>query len=71
MYMCVDDRVAEDTSSRINEIVPLVKFAFFTDIHPRGVDFRRFIEDTDNIFWLSTKWGDSMIICLLVAWGVL
>jgi hypothetical protein len=66
MYMCVDDRVAEDTAHRINEIVPLVRFAFFTDVHPRGVDFRRFIDDADNIFWLTTKWGgfhDNLPTC--------
>ena len=55
MYMCVDDRVAENTASQINEIIPLVKFAFFPDIHPYGLDFRQFIEDAHNVFWLSLK----------------
>lgn len=59
MYMCYDDRVAEDTASRINQIVPLVRFAFFPDIYPSGVDFRRFIEDAPNIFWLSLKGGGA------------
>lgn len=53
MYMCIDDRVAQDTASRINEIIPLVKFAFFPDIHSKGLDFRQFIEDAHNVFWLS------------------
>ena len=58
MYMCIDDRVAEDTADRIDEIVPLVRFAFFPDIDPLrgGIDFRSFIEDAHNIFWLSLKW---------------
>jgi glycosyltransferase involved in cell wall biosynthesis len=55
MYMCVDDRVAENTASQINEIIPLAKFAFFPDIHPCGLDFRDFIEDAHNVFWLSLK----------------
>ncbi len=55
MYMCIDNRVAENTSSQINEIVPLVRFAFFPDIHPRGGDFRQFIKDSSNIFWLSLE----------------
>ena len=55
MYMCVDDRVAENTASQINEIIPLVRFAFFPDIHPYGLDFRQFIEDSHNVFWLSLK----------------
>jgi hypothetical protein len=53
--MCVDDRVAENTASQINEIIPLVKFAFFPDIHPYGLNFRQFIEDAHNVFWLSLK----------------
>jgi hypothetical protein len=57
MYMCADDRVAQDTAHRINEIVPLVKFAFFPDVHPGGLDFRDFIKDADNVFWLSLRWG--------------
>jgi len=61
MYMCVDDRVAEDIASRINEVVPLVSYAFFPDIHPSGVDFRRFIEDVRNIFWLSLKGGEQAV----------
>ena len=55
MYMCIDDRVAENTASKINEIIPLVRFAFFPDIHPYGLDFRQFIEDAHNVFWLSLK----------------
>jgi len=55
MYMCVDDRVAESTASKINEIIPLVRFAFFPDIHPYGLDFRNLIEDAHNVFWLSLK----------------
>jgi len=53
MYMCVDHRVAEDTASQINEIVPLISYAFFPDRHPAGLDFRNFIDDAYNVFWLS------------------
>ncbi len=55
MYMCVDDRVAESSASKINEIVTLVDYAFFPDIHPYGLDFQRFIEDAHNVYWLSLK----------------
>ena len=55
MYMCIDDRVAESTASQINEIIPLVKFAFFPDVHPTRLDFRSFLEDAHNVFWLSLK----------------
>lgn len=53
MYMCVDERVAEDNATEINEIIPQVKYAFFPDIHCYGMDFREFINDADNVFWLS------------------
>lgn len=57
MYMCVDERVAEDIASEINELVPMVRYAFFPDIHPWGVDFRKFIHDADDVFWLSLDMG--------------
>ena len=59
MYMCIDDRVAENTASQINEIIPLAKFAFFPDIHSKGLDFRQFIEDAHNVFWLALKYERS------------
>ena len=55
MYMCADHRVAEDTASQINVIVPFVSYAFFPDKHPAGPDFRNFIEDAHNVFWLSAS----------------
>ena len=55
MYMCVDHRVATDMADRINEIVPKVGYAFVPDIHPRGLDFRNFIEEYHNVFWLSLE----------------
>jgi len=57
MYMCVDERVAEDNASEINELVPMVRYAFFPDIHPSGIDFRKFINYADNVYWLSLNWG--------------
>ena len=55
MYMCVDDRVADSSASKINETVALVDYAFFPDIHPYGLDFRQFVEDAHNVYWLSLK----------------
>jgi hypothetical protein len=56
MYMCVDDRVAEDCASTIREIIPLVRYAFFPDVHPGGSSFHDIIDDADNIYWLSLEW---------------
>jgi len=57
MYMCVDERVAEDIAFESNKLVRMVQYAFFPDIHPSGGDFRKFIHDADNVYWLSLNWG--------------
>ncbi len=57
MYMCVDERVAQDTAVECNELVQTARYAFFPDIHPSGMDFREFIGDAANVFWLSLDWG--------------
>lgn len=57
MYMCVDERVAEDMASESKQLVRMSRYAFFPDVHPSGVDFRAFIEDAENVFWLSLDWG--------------
>ncbi|UCG13682.1 MAG: DUF115 domain-containing protein [Deltaproteobacteria bacterium] len=57
MYMCVDERVAEDMAPEINAFVNRFRYAVFPDVHPGGVDFREFIGDGENVFWLSLDWG--------------
>jgi len=57
LYMCVDERVAEDTATEINHYINDADYAFFPDIHPSGLDFRKFIDNKQNIYWLSLEWG--------------
>lgn len=57
MYMCVDERVAQDIAVDCNELAQTARYAFFPDIHPSGIDFREFIDDAANVFWLSLDWG--------------
>lgn len=52
-YMCADPLVANDMAAEINEIVPQVQIAFFPDIHTHGLDFRTFIDDRENVQWMS------------------
>lgn len=52
MYSTIDDRVAVDTQEEIRHIIPQVKYAFFPDLNPYNVDFRKFIPDSPNVFWL-------------------
>ncbi|NQT03917.1 MAG: DUF115 domain-containing protein [Planctomycetes bacterium] len=56
MYMAVDERVPEDNADEINEMSRAARFVFVPDIHPNGVDFRRFVEDGDNVYWLTLDW---------------
>ena len=57
MYMVVDERVAQDNADDINEVAQLCRFVFVPDIHPGGVDFREFIKDADNVYWLTQDWS--------------
>jgi hypothetical protein len=52
-YMCADPLVANDMADEINQIVPQVEIAFFPDIHTHGLDFRTFINDKENVQWMS------------------
>jgi hypothetical protein len=61
MYAVVDDRVAQDMASEINEVVPLVRHAFFPDLHPYNIDLTRVINDAANVYWLYL---DRLSYCL-------
>ena len=52
-YMVCDSVVAKDMSKEINDIVPMVKYAFFPDIHTDGTNFKKFILSKENVIWLQ------------------
>ncbi|QTE40238.1 DUF115 domain-containing protein [Mucilaginibacter gossypii] len=53
-YMVTDDLVIQDMYEQINnEILPVVPYAFFPDIHPSNVDFTKFINHADNVHWIN------------------
>ena len=54
-YTTVDERVAEDNSDEINQINKNVSHSFFPDIHPRGTDFRKFVNLRSNVHWLKLQ----------------
>ena len=54
-YTTVDERVAENNFDEINSINQQVLYSFFPDIHPRGTDFRKFIKNRENIYWLKLQ----------------
>ncbi|MBE9585350.1 DUF115 domain-containing protein [Mucilaginibacter sp. JRF] len=54
-YMVTDDLVIKDMHQQINEeILPKVPYAFFPDIHPSNVEFDKYIDHRENVYWLNT-----------------
>ena len=52
-FTTVDERVAEDNSEDLNNMIKKIKYCFFPDIHPQNSDFRKFIKKSKNIYWLD------------------
>lgn len=51
-YVVSDDLVIKDSYNEINkEILPVVKYAFFPDIHPSNLDVKDYIENLDKVNW--------------------
>jgi hypothetical protein len=66
-YVVVDDLVVKDTNKEINNtILPIVNMAFFPDIHPSNVNFTKYINHTDNVFWFHADnpgFSDNLPLC--------
>jgi hypothetical protein len=66
-YMVTDDLVIKDMYEQINkEILPVVSYAFFPDIHPSNVEFDKYIEHRENVCWLNTdspEFSDDLPHC--------
>ena len=53
MYASVDDLVARDIAEDLETtVLPQVDLAFFPDLHPYNIDFRKFLPDEENVYWL-------------------
>lgn len=54
-YVMTDDLLIKDMYKEvISDIVPIVDFAFFPDIHPSNVNVRKRIGEHKNVFYLNT-----------------
>lgn len=53
-FFCITDNLlVRDMGKEINEtILPNVKYAFFPDIHPSNVNFRKYVNAENNVYWL-------------------
>jgi len=53
-YVVVDDLVIRDNYKEMNrEILPVMKYAFFPDIHPSNLEVTNYIDNRDNVFWYN------------------
>lgn len=58
-YVVTDDLVIQDMHEEINtSVLPLVKYAFFPDIHPSNIEFKSYIDHRKNVYWLNTDKPD-------------
>jgi hypothetical protein len=54
-YVMTDDLLIKDMSEEVKkEIIPKVKYAFFPDIHPSNVNFKKRIGKYPNVYYLNT-----------------
>ena len=54
-FMVTDDLKIKEIHDEINKrILPVVKLAFFPDLHPSNVNFKKYIKSHDNVLWLNT-----------------
>lgn len=61
-YLVTDDlKVKEIYNDINNEILDKVKYAFFPDLHPSNVNFKKYIKQRENILWLNTDSPDYTI----------
>lgn len=58
-YVMTDDLLIKDMHSEVlQEILPNVDYAFFPDIHPSNVNFKKRIGKHDNVYYLNTDIPD-------------
>jgi hypothetical protein len=61
-YMVTDDMVIRDAAEELNKnILPKVKYGFFPDLHPNNTNFKKYVNEADNVLWLKT---DNPKFCL-------
>lgn len=67
LFAITDDLVIKDMKDVINNsIVPNVDYAFFPDLHPSNIDYRKYVEKKDNVYWLyvdKTDFSTNLPFC--------
>jgi hypothetical protein len=54
-FAVTDDLLIGDMHAELKkEIIPIVDNAFFPDLHPSNVDFKKYIGDYENVYYLNT-----------------
>jgi hypothetical protein len=53
-YMVTDSFVIKDIFEELNKsILSKIKYAFFPDLHPSNTNFKKYIENRENVLWLQ------------------
>lgn len=66
-FIITDNLLVKDMEEEINNtVVPNVKYAFFPDLHPSNVNFKKRISQKDNVYWLKVDkpgFSDNLPFC--------
>ncbi len=66
-FATTDSSIVKDIAEELNEIaIPQVKYAFFPDLHPTNTNYKKYIKERDNVFWLYVDkpgFSDNLPFC--------
>ena len=52
-FATTDRSIIKDMADELNDIaIPQVKYAFFPDLHPTNTNYKKFIKQKKNVYWL-------------------
>lgn len=66
-FATTDSSVIKDIADELNEIaIPQVKYAFFPDLHPTNTNYKKYVKQRDNVYWLYVDkpgFSDNLPFC--------
>lgn len=66
-FAATDSSIVKDIAEELNDIaIPQVKYAFFPDLHPTNTNYKKYIKQRDNVYWLYVDkpgFSDNLPFC--------
>lgn len=66
-FATTDSSVIKDIADELNNIaIPQVKYAFFPDLHPTNTNYKKYVKQRDNVYWLYVDkpgFSDNLPFC--------